>query len=209
MSEIIQHYTTGATISPCIYDGIEILSREYLVSDCKDHQAEHGVVEVLLDRSLIGRLMSHRGAHLLVEFDDQHEISSKPVVGISIFHTKDSCFPDEAEDLVTMMSAYRPLAWWFYVIIHRNRKSRDTRRRLVDRTFDIMDDEGCLWVVADYMIRPVICAAGRRMMEDIGFEDTGMEYGNGLKGLGNDVYRIMRRKVRLSCPGITIKGSGQ
>ncbi len=192
----ILHYTTKATIPLCIYKGIEVLTKEYLVNDYKEHDAQRGVVEVLFDKLQIDRLMSHEGAHLLVGINDRREISSKPVVGLSIFYTNDSDFPSEAENIVCKMSACRPLAWWFYVIIHVSLRDGFLLRRLVNESLRIMTRENCIWVAADYMIRPVLCSAGKRLMDMAGFEDTGMEYGNGLKGLGKDVYRIMLRKIQ-------------
>ncbi len=182
-------------IPDCVYSGIEILTREYIVTDCEDHEAEKGVVELLFDKSLIDRLMSHKGAHLVIEYDESQNISSKPVVGLSIFHTDDTDFPDEAEDIASIMKDYSPIAWWFYVIVNSKRKSKETRLNLVKKSFDILREAGCRFVVADYMIKPVVCLAGKRLMDELEFEDTGRIYGNGLKGLGNDVYRIMMRDV--------------
>lgn len=200
-------------IEDWIFEGVENLSRSYLVDTPGLDGERDGVVEVPFDRALLERMLNHRGSNMLVAVelgDGAARVSIEGrVLGVSLFWTDSADFPEEAEDLALAMSQYDHMCWLFYVIASRSVKDPRVMRELVESGMDIMREAGCKYLVADYMIHPEVCRRGKRMMELAGFREIGRQYGLGLKspedrGAGNedrdDVYEIMVRDLTTDIP---------
>lgn len=174
-------HTRAETLDEDLYPAIEQLA----------HEAQ--TVEAPFDKPLIQRLMGHNGAHLLLAFDERQQHAGR-LIGLSWFFVDPESFPQEAEDLAREMAEYLPFCWMFYVIVHT--ACQGVLVQLVRHSERLMADGGCRWVVADYMLRPTPCIQGRRLMELAGFQDTGREYGAGLRDAEHqDVYRVMVREI--------------
>lgn len=188
---------------------IEEISRSYLPGHPLVSE-DGGVVEVPFDEKLLTRLLGHRGAHLMLAIDE----ATDAVMGFSEFHTDDADFPEETENLIAVMAQYRPMAWWFYVVKAREYCSylpgasrvagKHVLPALCEASFEIMAAAGCRYVVADYMLTPEFCNAGRRLLCRLGFTYAHQHYGKGMAdqlvagdhASCGDTYEIMIRTLQ-------------
>lgn len=224
----------GDPVPGQVFQGIETIVKPFLVDYEEEESSDlpmgiiteedfknaiyqdAGTVEVPFDRSMMERLMSHDGAHLIVAIDDSchnrtmqecpAEMDINSVIGFSVFFTDEKDFPEEAQSdlLLDLLHDYRPFCWLFYIVVRQDYPYPDAMRGLMRKSMECMVREKCRYFVADYMIYPEVCGAGLRMMLMSYFQHSGKRYGLGLKtpeerGPGNrhrtDVYELMVRNL--------------